>query len=103
MKFCIYRVNGQKSLAEVAAGFNTNSKLIKQKNNLECDSVYNGMRLVIPIIEGEEYVVKPFDSLEMIGKKYNLPPQIISNYNNLTSESVFIGQKLFIPCDFDDF
>lgn len=99
MKCCIYRIDKEKNLAEVASKFNTTSQLIMLKNCLINECVYCGMRVVIPQIVGETCTVKPFETLNDIAKKYNVSTAIIASCNNLQTESVFIGQKLFVPLE----
>ena len=46
--------------------------------------------------DGEEYIVKPFDTLEGIAVRFNVSEKYIEENNNLSSSAVFIGQKLYI-------
>lgn len=97
MKSCIYRIVSEQKLSEVATKFNVAESVIMSKNKLENGEVYAGMRVIIPIIEGEVYVVKPFDTLQAISKKFNVEQDKIKSNNNFTNNSVFVGQKLYIP------
>ncbi|MEG1608868.1 MAG: LysM peptidoglycan-binding domain-containing protein [Clostridia bacterium] len=97
MKCCVYRIDKEKSLAEVSDKFATTTQLIMLKNGLVDDSIYCGMRIIVPQISGKTCIVKPFETLDDIAKKYNVTTSVIVGCNNLRTESVFIGQKLFIP------
>ncbi len=92
----IYRVRRGESIEDIARRFGVGAEKILSDSNCRREQVDEGIRLVIMRPDGEEYIVKPFDTLEGIAVRFNVSEKYIEENNNLSSSAVFIGQKLYI-------
>ena len=72
----------------------TQARLV-ELNELTSSQLYVGQRLIIEEMNGQEYVVQPFDTLERIATTFGVDKATIEAYNQI--DNVFLGQKIFVP------
>lgn len=94
MKYSVYLVKKDDTLAEIARRENSTVSAIKKLNSVV---LFEGERLIIPKNRGKIHIVKPFESLESIAALYNTDSQTIASYNGINA--VFLGQTVYIPQD----
>lgn len=97
-----YTVQPGDSLYLIAKRFGVSVESIKKANGLTGSEIRAGQRLVIPIgtapaSGGTTYVVRPGDTLYLIGQKFGVPYREIMRANGLTTTTLKAGQTLYIP------
>ena len=91
-KFLYMVVRGD-DLRAVADKFHTTQQVLIEINHLD-EEIKEGEYILIEAVEGEEYIVKPEDTLEKIARydKELLRRLILKN----KTDSVYVGQKIYI-------
>lgn len=97
MKRYIKRIDSPMTIHQLCSACNITPSRLAEINELSNSELYVGQRLVIEETDGQEYIVKPFDTLEKIAKYFGVAPEIIMEYNQI--DNVFLGQKIFVPTD----
>ncbi len=75
----------------------TENRLV-ELNELTSSQLYVGQRLIIEEMNGQEYVVQPFDTLDKIAVAFGVDRATIEAYNQI--DNVFLGQKIFVPREY---
>lgn len=91
----IYVVKDGENLLSISAKFGVSPMEILTKNKISEHNIQLGTVLVIDKVDGQRYIVKPFDSLESISEKFNKSVEDIKNFNNI--KQVFLGEVIYIP------
>lgn len=91
----IYVVSEGENLLCIANKFGVSPMEILARNKVSESNIQCGTVLVIDKIDGERYVVKPFDTIESIAQKYNKSARDIAMFNNV--KQVFLGEVIYIP------
>lgn len=89
----IYKVESGDSIFSIADKFHTTKELIIRLNALTED-VRVGEFIIIEKVQGEEYIVKPTDSLRQIAHYNNEKSFEIINKNK--TNCLYVGQKIYI-------
>lgn len=98
VKYSSYVVRSGDSLDRIAKRFGLRQDTIVSTNNLQrSSSIYAGVSLKIPNMNGVQHSVKSGESLLSIAKSYGADVTRIVDANDLVSSSLQRGQKLFIP------
>lgn len=95
MRRIMYRASEDITADELAETYNTTAANIKKLNGVG-DIIRKGERVLIDCMQGEYYVVQPFEDIAKIAEKFKVDKNILAEYNG---RSVFIGQRIFIPAD----
>ena len=95
MSTYIYRVGKDEKLEDIAAKFGISMSALLHDNNCVSEQIDEGIRLLINMPEGREYIVKPFDTIASVALKFGKSENYIKENNNIDGE-IFIGQKLYI-------
>ena len=90
----IHKVKSDETLKSISRKYRVPSYLILLENKVK--EIYIGMRLIIPSPDGIEYVVKPFESLDIIAEKFNIKVSELIEFNK-GIQNVFLGQTIYIP------
>lgn len=89
----IYRVERGDTVYDIADKFHTTKELLISLNALT-EEVRAGEFIVVEKIDGEEYVVKPTDSLQSIAHYSREKSFEIINKNK--TDFIYVGQKIYI-------
>ncbi|MBR2336850.1 MAG: LysM peptidoglycan-binding domain-containing protein [Clostridia bacterium] len=92
-KCFLYRVEVCDSLKAIADKFHTTQRVIAVLNGLDGE-VRAGEYILVERVDGEEYIVKPTDTLEMIAQNNIEKIQEIKRKNRI--DYIYVGQKIFI-------
>ncbi len=103
--YVIYEVQAGESLWLISRKFETTVETIKKLNKLTSIQIVPGQALKVPKLkiftgvlpEAIEYVVKPGDSLFVIGQKFAVSGTKIKDANGLQGATIYAGQTLRIP------
>ncbi len=96
MQIIIHKVGKGEGAEEVARKYGVSKAKLLKDNNCRAEQVEEGVRLLIMLPQGEEYVVKPFDTLSGVARAFGVSEGYIAENNALSSTELFIGQKLYI-------
>lgn len=87
----------KETLNEIAARFGINKKTIIDTNKISAEGIGEGKILLLNIMDGETYKVRPKDTLYSIANKHNVSAEALKAFNNLSE--VFVGELIRIPND----
>lgn len=92
-KTFVYRVEKGDELSGIVSKFSTTKQIVVSCNGLSCPPC-EGDLLVIEVPGGEEYIVKPHDTLESIsgGNKRRELEICVKN----RTDFIYVGQKLYL-------
>ncbi|HKL93944.1 MAG TPA: LysM peptidoglycan-binding domain-containing protein [Clostridia bacterium] len=90
--FVVHKVLKGETLSQIAREKHTTTSKIKKLNGIS--STQEGERLLIEVLEGTPYTVKPFDSLSKIASRFNISEQSICEINGITE--VFVGEVIIV-------
>ncbi|MGB9802588.1 LysM peptidoglycan-binding domain-containing protein [Desulfofundulus sp.] len=96
-----HTVSPGESLYLISRSYGITVDDLRQANGIYTDLIYPGQKLYIP--DGNStggsstYVVRPGDTLYLIGLRYGVSFQSIKSANGLRSDVIYPGQKLTIP------
>lgn len=96
MKTLLHTVKNGESLSDLAARFHTTAASIAVRNNLKGE-LFEGLKLIIEEQAAFGYTVRPFDTVEGIGKKFGVSPEKLKTLN--MTDTVFVGQRILIPSE----
>lgn len=91
-----YTVEGDESMADIAARFGLTTDQIRWSNNLKTTSISDGDVLYLPSTPGIIYVVKDDDSLESIANTYGSTVAEIIALNDLEVSGISEGMRIVI-------
>lgn len=89
----IYKVESGDTVFSIADKFHTTKELIIRLNALTED-VRVGEFIIIEKVQGEEYIVKPTDSLSQIA--HNNDEKSFEIINKNKTDCLYAGQKIYI-------
>lgn len=89
----IYKVGKDETVFSLADKFHTTVEVIVKLNALN-EPIKNGQYLLIEKIEGEEYYVKPTDTIFSIASCDAIKKTEIVAKNKI--EFIYVGQKLYV-------
>lgn len=89
----LYRVKENESLADISSKFSSPQGVIIFENDLQ-EEVYAGQVIIVPVVKGTPYKVKPFDTLFGIAKENGVSVEELKEKNK--TEEIVVGQIIFI-------
>ena len=98
-----YTVARGDTLYLISKKYGITSQQLMNHNGLTSTYIEPGQIIVVPVPvlvqsnSGSSYVVKPGDTLFLIGKQFGVSPQELQRINNLSSSEIRPGQTLAIP------
>lgn len=95
----IYKVKENDNLLSISKQFKIPAYIIARENGL--DEVKVGMRILIPSVDGIKYIVKPYETMQMIADNFNVSVEDLSKHNKGINY-VFMGQVIYIPINYEE-
>ncbi len=90
----VIKIRGSEDIYYLGRKFGLPAYIIAKANGIE--NIRQGMRILIPEMRGEAYIVKPYETLESIAMDYEMNPAKLSA-NNYGITEVYLGQLIYIP------
>lgn len=90
--FVVHKVARGETLSQIARVRHTTTSKIKKLNGIA--QTQEGERLLIEVLEGTPYTVKPFDTIPKIAKQFSVSEESIRQTNGITE--VFIGEVIML-------
>jgi LysM repeat protein len=91
--FVVYKVKENDTLSQIALNLKSTTAKIQSLNGVE--RCREGERLLVEVLYGEPYTVKPFDTVEKIALRFGIRADAIREHNGISE--VFVGEVIMLP------
>jgi len=93
--FVVYKVKKLDTLAQIALKLKSTTTKIQSVNGVH--SCRQGERLLVEVLNGVPYTVKPFDTVSKIARNFGLSEHAVCEHNGISE--VFVGEVIMLPLD----
>ncbi|MDD4839620.1 MAG: LysM peptidoglycan-binding domain-containing protein [Clostridia bacterium] len=91
--YIVHKVTCGETIAQIARDNHCTTSKIKKLNGISSTS--EGERLLIELLEGTPYIVKPFDTLSKIAEVFGVSEQELCQLNGVNE--VYVGEVIVLP------